>query len=77
MLATLVEILCCIVDVYSNLNKAVLKEFFYFIVESVEMGRKIPGRKHRGVRDPEKQQAERLRRYFFVELSSNLSVACF
>jgi hypothetical protein len=26
------------------------------------MGRKIPGRKHRGVRDPEKQQAERLRR---------------
>jgi hypothetical protein len=30
MLATLVEILCYIVDVYSNLNKAVLQESFLF-----------------------------------------------
>lgn len=30
------------------------------------MGRKIPGKKHRGVKDPEKQQENRLRRWEFI-----------
>lgn len=35
-----------------------------FILNFGKMGRKIPGRKHRGVKDPEKQAAVRLNRYF-------------
>lgn len=29
----------------------------------LKMGRKIPGRKHHGVRDPEKQRAERFKKW--------------
>lgn len=44
------------------------------------MGRKIPGKKHRGVKDPEKQQLIRLKRYFFttilIVLFSTFSSCC-
>lgn len=36
------------------------------------MGRKIPGKKHRGVKDPEKQRRNRFQRYLLLFTVLNL-----
>lgn len=41
------------------------------------MGRKIPGKKHRGVKDPEKQRQNRIRRYAITISLTYKQIYCF